>query len=184
MTVLTRRTFIKTGVAGFGSILLLPSCLKPSGPCRFFTPGEAACLIAICEQIIPADKYGGGATEAGVIHYIDKQLTVIFHADQARYQEGLDAVQHSCLELYGQRFEMLDPGTQESFLRKMEADELPGTFWTSMTPSGFFNLVIDHTMQGFYGAPRHGGNKNYMSYRMMGLDYPLVVGRNHYNHSI
>ena len=44
----------------------------------------------------------------------------------------------------------------------------------------FFNLVIRHSMQGFYGAPRHGGNRNYMSYRMMGLDFPLVVGRNHY----
>jgi gluconate 2-dehydrogenase gamma chain len=37
-------------------------------------------------------------------------------------------------------------------------------------------------MQGFYGSPRHGGNKNYMSYQMMGIDFPLVVGRNHYKH--
>lgn len=181
---LTRRTFLKTGVAGFGSIMLLPSCLKPPGKFRFFTDEEARCLIALCEQIIPADEHGGGATEAGVIHYIDKQLTAVFHYDQVKYQRGLAGVQHSCLDLYGRRFETLEPDTQTTFLGKMEADDLPGDRWNSISPSGFFSLVVDHTMQGFYGAPRHGGNKDYMSYRMMGLEYPLVVGRNHYNHSI
>jgi len=164
--------------------MLLPSCLKPSGPYRFFTSEEAKCIIALCEQIIPADGHGGGATEAGVIHYIDKQLTAVFHYDQVKYQRGIAGVQHSCLDLYGKRFEALDAGTQTVFLKKMETDELPEVYWTSVTPSGFFNLVIDHTMQGFYGPPRHGGNKDYMSYRMMDLEYPLVIGRNHYNHSI
>ena len=36
------------------------------------------------------------------------------------------------------------------------------------------------TMQVFYGAPRHGGNKNFMSYKMLGLDMPVVTGQNRY----
>jgi len=32
-------------------------------------------------------------------------------------------------------------------------------------------------MQGFYGNPRHGGNRDYASYRMLGLDYPQLVGQ-------
>jgi len=179
---LTRRTFLKTGVAGFGSILLLPSCLKQSGPYRFFTPAEASCLIALCEQIIPEDIHGGGATEAGAIRYIDKQLTVVFSYDQVKYQNGIAAIQQSSLELHGKRFEMLDCETQTGFLRTMEAEELPKAHWTGMNQAGFFGLVISHTMQGFYGAPRHGGNKDYMSYKMMGLDFPLVVGQNRYNY--
>ena len=35
-------------------------------------------------------------------------------------------------------------------------------------------------MQGFYGSPRHGGNRNYASYRMLGLEYPPVLGQNRY----
>ena len=35
-------------------------------------------------------------------------------------------------------------------------------------------------MQGFYGSPRHGGNKDYASYRMLGLDYPNIIGQNRY----
>ena len=78
----SRRSFLRTGVAGFGSILLMPSCIREPGPYKFFTPEEARCVIALCEQIIPADEYGGGASEAGVIHYIDRQLVAVFDYDQ------------------------------------------------------------------------------------------------------
>jgi len=50
-----RRTFLKAGVAGFGSILLMPSCISESrSSWLFFTEAEAACVIALAEQIIPA----------------------------------------------------------------------------------------------------------------------------------
>lgn len=179
---LSRRSFLKTGAAGFGSVLLMPSCIQQLSPYKFFTPEEAKCVIALCEQIIPADKYGGGATEAGVIHYIDRQLVAVFDYDQLRYQLGLEALQRSCLKLHSKRFEKLDWDDQHQVLLSLEANELPGEYWQDLDPGRFFSLLISHTMQGFYGAPRHGGNKNYMSYGMMGLDFPLVIGRNHYAH--
>ncbi len=185
---LNRRAFFKTGAAGFGSLLLMPSCLKQSGPYRFFTRAEADCVIAICEQIIPADEYGGGATEAEVIHYIDRQLVAVFDYDQLIYQKGLEALQQTCLGQHGGRFESLESGVQLQILQAMESNNMPEKYheeyWGELEPSRFFNLLIDHCMQGFYGAPRHGGNRSYMSYKMMGLDFPLVVGRNHYEHLI
>jgi len=180
--VLDRRTFLKKGVAGFGSILLTPSCLQQSNPWRFFTAEEAKCVIALCEQIIPEDEHGGGATEAGVIFYIDRQLIAVFDYDQAVYQQGISGLQASSLEIHGKRFETLDMNTQHEFLTGLEAGELPEAHWGNLDQRRFFNLAIQHCLQGFYGSPRHGGNKNYMSYQMMGLDFPLVVGRNHYKH--
>lgn len=177
---LDRRSFLRTGAAGFGSILLMPSCLKQLSPYHFFSMEEARCVIALCEQIIPEDQYGGGATEAGVINYIDRQLVAVFSYDQVIYQMGVEALQQSCLELYGKRFEILDAATQLKTLQSLEAGELPEAFWGKLDSQSFFSLVISHTMQGFYGSPRHGGNKNYMSYKMMGLDFPLLIGRNHY----
>lgn len=177
---LDRRTFLKTGVAGFGSILLVPSCFSRSGPYRFFTSEEAACVIALAQQVIPADEHGGGATEAGVIHYIDRQLVAVFDYDQAIYQKGIDALQRSCLAIKGFRFEDLDWEAQLEICAKMDSGELPGEHWGEVDQRRFFGLLVSHTMQGFYGAPRHGGNRNYMSYRMMGLDFPLVIGRNSY----
>lgn len=178
--ILNRRTFLKTGAAGFGSLLLMPSCLKQTGPYKFFTQSEADCVIALCEQIIPADEYGGGATEAGVIQYIDRQLVAVFDYDQLIYQKGLEALQQSCLNLHNGRFESLEAGTQIQILQAMESNKMPDEYWEDLKPSRFFSLLISHCMQGFYGPPRHGGNRSYMSYKMMDLDFPLVVGRNHY----
>jgi gluconate 2-dehydrogenase gamma chain len=176
-----RRTFLKKGLAGFGSLLLMPSCLnRKNSPYHFFTPAEATCVIALCEQIIPADEHGGGATEAGVIHYIDRQLIAVFDYDQLIYQRGIAALQATCLESEGFRFEQLESGRQLGILELLEAGKLPEAQWDEVGQQQFFRLVTAHTMQGFYGAPRHGGNKNYMSYQMMGLDFPLIVGRNHY----
>ena len=177
---LDRRTFLRTGVAGFGSILLMPSCFRQESSWLFFTDAEAACVTALCEQIIPADEHGGGATEAGVIHYIDRQLLAVFDYDQVVYQMGIAALQATCLELYDQRFESLERETQKAICFKLEKNEFPENNWGELEQSRFFNLVIRHAMQGFYGPPRHGGNRNYMSYEMMGIDFPLVVGRNHY----
>ena len=117
-----------------------------------------------------------------MIHYIDKQLVAVFNYDQVIYQQGISSLQQSSLDLHHKRFEALDFDTQNNFLKKLEEGELPDEHWGELNQNRFFRLVISHTMQGFYGAPRHGGNKNYMSYKMMGLDFPLVVGRNHYTH--
>jgi gluconate 2-dehydrogenase gamma chain len=180
--MLNRRSFLKKGMAGFGSILLMPSCLQKSSSWLFFTEEEARCVLALCEQIIPEDEHGGGATEAGVIHYIDRQLLAVFDYDQVVYQQGISALQSTSLEIHGARFETLDFATQHGFLTRMEAGDLPSVHWGDLDQGRFFNLVVRHCMQGFYGSPRHGGNKNYMSYQMMGIDFPLVVGRNHYKH--
>lgn len=179
---LNRRSFLRTGIAGFGSILLMPSCFRQQSSWLFFTDAEAACVMALCEQIIPSDEHGGGATEAGVIHYIDRQLLAVFDYDQVVYQQGIAALQNACLDHYGQRFESLDSEIQHDICNRLEKNELQGSYWGELEQSRFFNLVLSHSMQGFYGPPRHGGNKDYMSYQQMGLDFPLVVGRNHYEH--
>ena len=44
----------------------------------------------------------------------------------------------------------------------------------------FFATVIAHTMQGYYGDPRHGGNRDAVSWRMLGVPVIPVRGRNRY----
>jgi gluconate 2-dehydrogenase gamma chain len=45
----------------------------------------------------------------------------------------------------------------------------------------FFDLVRSHTLEGYYGAPRHGGNRDAVSWRMLGLAEPPVRGRAQYD---
>ena len=62
----------------------------------------------------------------------------------------------------------------------MESGRAPRECWTNPASGEFFHLVREHTMQGFYGSPRHGGNRNYCSYKMIGLEYPRIMGQNRY----
>ena len=179
MTKPNRRDFIRTASLAFGSVLLFPSCLKIKGAYYFFTPEEAHCIIAICEQIIPKDQ-SPGATDAGVIHYIDRQLSGVFHYHQDTYRKGIKNLQTYCKGKHQKAFEALSPEDQIITLEMLENNQLKENEWDQSKPSDFFNLVLSHTMQGFYGSPIHGGNKDYMSFEMLRIDYPLVIGQNRY----
>ncbi|HEY3372947.1 MAG TPA: gluconate 2-dehydrogenase subunit 3 family protein [Prolixibacteraceae bacterium] len=174
-----RRDFIKSASLAFGSILLLPSCLKQNNIYRFFTPEEAKCIIAFCEQIIPKDE-SPGATDAGVIFYIDRQLSGVFDYDQDTYRNGIKNLQSYCKGKYSKTFESLAPEVQVKLLTAMESNQINEPEWPEGKPADFFNRVLSHTMQGFYGSPIHGGNKDYMSFEMLRIDYPLVIGQNRY----
>ena len=178
---MVRRDFIKRLGVLYGSILFYPSCAKIFSPFRVFTDDEADCLIALCEQLIPADQ-DPGATDAGVIFYIDRQTHLRFPKDLPTYRKGIAALQASCNEQYGTLFEKLEPAVQIETMKRMEQGRLPAEHWEGISQQSFFNLVLNRTMQGFYGSPRHGGNKDYVSYRMLKLDYPLLIGQNRYRH--
>jgi len=184
-----RRDFIKKMGWMYGSILLIPSCTGGASKTRdgdgkssyrVFTKAEADCLIALCEQIIPADQ-DAGATDAGVIYFIDRQTYLRFPDDLPTYRKGIEMLQTLCNKQYGLPFEKLNVSTQIEIMKSMQAGGLDVEQWEKSSQQSFFNLVRSRTMQGFYGSPRHGGNKNYVSYRMLKLDYPLIVGQNRYN---
>ena len=179
MTTLHRRDFIKSASIAFGSVLLFPSCMKQSSKFRFFSPEEARCIIAFCEQIIPRDE-SPGATDAEVIYYIDRQLSGVFHYDQKTYRNGIKNLQSYCSKKFGKTFENIVFDEQTKLLEILESNLLDKSDWPQGKPAEFFNLVRSHTMQGFYGSPIHGGNKDYMSFEMLRIDYPLVIGQNRY----
>jgi gluconate 2-dehydrogenase gamma chain len=181
----SRRTVLKVGLVGLAGVAVGAGSTHLLGrlgraappPYRFFTEAEAALLIDICEQLIPGDDTPG-ATEAGVIHYIDRQLCGVFKRHQSAYRQGLASFQQTCVREHGQPFEALPAEKKIAALQAIESGRGPKELWFKPSPQAFFNLVLAHTMQGFYGSPRHGGNRGYASYRMLGLDYPPVVGRN------
>ena len=175
----TRRDFIRQISLACGSVMFIPACSGYDSVWRFFTETEAKTVIAFAEQIIPADK-DPGATDANVINFIDKQLVGPYTRFQEMYRKGIPAIENSAQKMFQKAFYDLDFTVQTEFMIKMEKGELPEEFWQETSQTNFFRLMIDHTMQGFYGSPRHGGNVNYASYKMMKLDYPHVMGQNRY----
>jgi gluconate 2-dehydrogenase gamma chain len=116
----------------------------------------------------------------GVTNFIDRQLSGFYHEQSAMYKTCLKALNNTCREVYGSSFPDMDFDTQFKYLTDIEGGKYNNTDWKGYTPSSFFDTLRNHCLQGFYGSPRHGGNKNHVSYRMMKLDYPFLVGRNHH----
>jgi gluconate 2-dehydrogenase gamma chain len=143
---------------------------------RYLTDAEAGLLADICDQIIPRDD-APGAADTGAVDYIDRQLCGALSRHRRAYRRGLESLGATCLRLHGAPFHDLAPGARFSTLRSLELGQAPMELWGDPSQEAFFSLVLAHTMQGFYGSPRHGGNRDYASYRMLGLDYPQVVGQ-------
>jgi gluconate 2-dehydrogenase gamma chain len=177
--IYSRRRFVKVAAIGTGSICLLPACSGTESSWRFFTNDEASLIDAIAEQIIPSDEWPGGR-ESGVTNFIDIQLTGPYQRFRSAYRKGIAAIQESCNSLYKKKFEELAWKEQTAFLETMESGQMKGDKWSAGFDKTFFELVRDHSMQAYYGSPIHGGNRNKISYKMIGLDYPLIVGQNRY----
>jgi gluconate 2-dehydrogenase gamma chain len=150
-----RRGFVAASVAAAAG------CQARRSPWRFLNVVEAQTLNAICDRIVPPDSTPGAA-QAGVIRYIDRQLTRRFREFQETYRQGIAAADR----LAGGAFGAIAPAQQDEILRKLENEQ-----------KAFFNLVVAHTMQGFYGSPRHGGNEKYVSWAMLGIPASPVRGR-------
>jgi gluconate 2-dehydrogenase gamma chain len=123
---------------------------------------------AICAQIIPADQ-DPGAKGASSVNYIDIQLTRHFKKHQGSYRLGIAGIEAASREQFGRRFVELPSEQQVQVLAGAEENS-----------KAFFDLIVAHTRQGFYGDPRHGGNRNMVSWKMLGLPFPQVRGRMHY----
>jgi len=100
---------------------------------------------------------------------------------QATYREGIAGVDQTSLALFRKKFVDLPSKQQAEVLAALEKNEAPGEIWKRRSAREFFDLVVSHAMQGFYGDPRHGGNRDGVSWKMLGLPYPPIRGRLQYD---
>jgi gluconate 2-dehydrogenase gamma chain len=165
---LRRRTLLCAGLSAAAGAAI--SCGRgSSGGWRFFTDAEARLVDAISALLIPTDEFPG-AREAGVVRYIDLQLSQRFRRHQATYRKGLAQVDEISRKACGKPFLELAGEQQNEALIAVEEQS-----------KAFFALILAHTRQGFYGDPRHGGNRDRVSWRMLALPTPPVRGRQHYD---
>jgi gluconate 2-dehydrogenase gamma chain len=185
-----RREFILLPASSLGGVLLYTLAREPfrvqaqtgqlKVPLRFFTTDEAVTIQAVCERIFPSDETGPGATEAGVVIYIDRQLAGPYGRDKYRYAKGpfLDSVpEHGYQgkatprEIYReglkqlQHFAGMQPSDQDRRLRALE---------NATETAVFFRMVRQHTIEGMFSDPIHGGNADLLGWQLIGYPGPLM----------
>ena len=195
-TAFTRRSLLKragaVGVAASmsSSLLSAPASAAPvvathADAYTTLTPGEADTLEALLERFIPADSIGPGAVEIGVGQFIDRALGGALAVNRIDYERGLAALDGYAQATYGVPFKSASPDNQDAMVTQMQANRLTGFNVDSRT---FFNLVKEHTLQGTFGDPHWGGNKNGAGWKLMqipgiGLDIKAAdqeLGRTQY----
>jgi gluconate 2-dehydrogenase gamma chain len=165
--VINRRELLVGSAAA--SAALMSGCFTRRTPWAFFTADEARTLTVLCDQIIPADDYPS-ASQAGALTFIDCQLTRHYQPHQEAYRDGLRLTEGLSHSRFGAYLAQASGPQQYKIVVEVER-ELPE----------FFELVRRHTLQGYYGSPRHGGNRDAVSWRMLGLAEPPLRGRAQYD---
>ena len=238
MDKVNRRRFLVAGAASSASVGLVlgstalaqtpattpppssPPALAQNNPgFEFFTPFQAEIVASAAARLIPTDANGPGATEAGVVYFIDRQLSADYglsghryaqgpwatgtptQGDQSgllmrdRYRLGVLGIEEYAQQLYQLGFSQLTGAQQDRILTDMQQG-LPTTFGgtsiqaatTGPAPSGtesgfgemapgspgvgataFFNLLLSHTIAGFFADPVHGGNRAMVGWQLIGF---------------
>jgi gluconate 2-dehydrogenase gamma chain len=166
--VLTRRQFALTGALSGAAAVI--GCHKGAGSAwDFLSDNQARTLSALCDQIVPADEFPG-ASQAGVVTYIDRQLIRHYRRHQETYLAGLGRTDEMSRDRFGCAFAEAIRAQQLQIVTVLEKEN-----------RAFFELLRQHTMEGYYGSPRHGGNRDATSWHMLGLPEPPLRGRAQYD---
>lgn len=175
MADLSRREMLKrVVVAGAAASLPAPGAAvvaaqPPAESFETLAAGEGATLRAVVARLIPSDERGPGALEAGAATYIDRALAGPLAGSLEAYRGGLSALDRYARSAKGMGFAALDAADQDALLRNVEANAAPEF---GPGAAGFFNLLLTHTIQGTFSDPAHGGNVDFIGWRMLG--YPGV----------
>jgi gluconate 2-dehydrogenase gamma chain len=171
-----RRDFLKTAATGAAATVV--ACGAPRGRWRALTDDEAATLAAACDCVIPPDQ-DPGAAQAGVVTFVDRQLATREKKALGVWRTGLRGLEATARRHHGRPFAELTLQAQTAILADAERGKGEKADWGDVEPARFFHLLREHTMMGFYGDPRHGGNRDRTAWRMLGVPDPPIRGRLH-----
>ena len=160
---ITRRDWILASVC-WAEILRSKAASAATAPDQlsYFDAASAEEIKAIAGQIIP-DNETPGANAAGVIWFIDRSLAGYDQDKQELYKRGLAETQAKRAEMFpgSTSIARLGAGQQIELLKAIETTE-------------FFQQVRYHTILGFFGHPKYGGNRNMVGWKLVGMEHSMV----------
>jgi gluconate 2-dehydrogenase gamma chain len=157
----------------------------------YFTQEQFRIVEAATERIFPADDNGPGAKDLGVAYFIDHQLSGDWGFNAREYMHppfykgekvqgyqgrlrrreifdiGLRELQNQSLSKYQKNFTELSEEEQDDILTDFAEDKVN---ITTISASGFFNMLRTSTLEGAYSDPLYSGNRNMEGWKMR--NYP------------
>lgn len=138
-----------------------------AGQYAFFNDNDALVIAALTERIMPDAPGKPGAREAAVANYIDLALAGAYKDQQDFYRSGLAQLDAYCHTQYKRGFAALTPEQQDDVVGALAAGKADGFTWP--TAQNFFRTVRTHTLEGMFGDPIYGGNRNFAGWQLIGF---------------
>jgi gluconate 2-dehydrogenase gamma chain len=155
----------------------------------YFNDFEARVVEAIAERIIPGGDGDAGATEAGVIYYIDRAVAGFSISLQKVYRLGLRELGTFCQRKYGKSFVDLTAERQDEVVRRFLGPEDGEAAHKSVGEDDYdfgsrhggaraldkgllerlFAVVREHAIEGLFCDPVYAGNRNAVGWRLVGF---------------
>ena len=181
-----------------------PAVVRP-GPWQFFSAEEGAAIEALVDRLIPGDDETPGAKWSGVATYLDRQLAGGYGSAEGlymrppfleglptqgvqspltpaqRYREGLAALDHHVRQAYaGRAVSQLSEEQRDALISDLEHERVQ--FQGGRSARAFFEMVLKDTKEGWFADPVYGGNRDMVSWKMIGFpgaryDYRDWIGR-------
>lgn len=148
--------------------------VKPrgKGPGRVLDAKQWATLEAACERIYPADAKAGGARDAQVVNFIDAQLT------QPPVKAFAPLLKLGAMQLdrlarrEGKPFAQLSAPRQDALLTRVQRGRL-GRY----SGQRFVRILLALTLEGMFGDPIYGGNKDGLGWKSINFQPQLPAPR-------
>ena len=167
-----------------------PTPVRP-GPWQYFTAEEGATVEALVDRLIPPDAQTPGGKDAGCAVFIDRQLAGPYGRHQGlymrapfaegtpeqglqspvtpaeRYRQSLSPLQRYCRATYsGKSFIELSDDEKDNVISGLEQGTIKLDGADSRT---FFEQLLTNTQEGFFADPVYGGNRDMVSWKMIGF---------------
>jgi gluconate 2-dehydrogenase gamma chain len=126
---------------------------------EYLTAEQAADVEAFASQIFPSEPGSPGATEAGVVYFVDRSLATWGANEREPFTRGLDELNGEVAKRWPgtARFAALSPDRQVEIMRAREKTD-------------FFGNLRGVTLMAIFGNPSYGGNRDKIGWRHLGFE--------------
>jgi gluconate 2-dehydrogenase gamma chain len=151
---ITRRTLIEIAAA----TALIPAAAIRSAAqtatARSLSAAQRRTTEMLVDRIIPADELGPGALELGAANYIDVQMADYLAPQKDAWIAGLAELDAFSMQSQRAVFADLPAEKRDQVLEAITGSSGPQNL------RNFFNQARTYTLQGTFGDPHYGGNKD------------------------
>jgi len=166
---ITRRTVIAS--AAILPVAALAASAQAPPAVTALSDAQLRILAAFVDRIIPKDELGPSASESDVPIYINRALGDYLAGEKTAFIEGLEATDAFARRSQDRPFIDLTAEQQDLVLTAMESGSANGF----PNAPAFFNRARRLTMEGMFGDPYYGGNKNFAGWDLIRYPGPRLA---------